>query len=87
MARPKKNTEAAPAAKKRGRKPKTEAAPAEKKTTPKNLRDVGRFHQLAWGGGQITVPKELVQYLPFENTDKLMIEYEKGELIVTKLNE
>ena len=50
-------------------------------------RDVGRYHKLPWGGGQITVPKDLVKEIELENKDKVMIEYDekKGELRVGKL--
>ncbi|MFC2154289.1 AbrB/MazE/SpoVT family DNA-binding domain-containing protein [Candidatus Altiarchaeota archaeon] len=51
-------------------------------------RDVGRYHELAWGGGQITIPKELVKGLNLKNKDKIFIEFDskKKELRVTKLN-
>ncbi len=52
------------------------------------IRDVGRYHQLAWGGGQITIPKELVKALDLNNKDKIYIEFDpkKKELRITKLN-
>ncbi|MFH1125621.1 MAG: AbrB/MazE/SpoVT family DNA-binding domain-containing protein [Candidatus Altiarchaeota archaeon] len=51
-------------------------------------RDVGRYHKLPWGGGQITIPKDLVKEMRLENKDKIMIEYDsaKKELKITKLN-
>lgn len=72
-------------------KPKAtpKAKPEETKTTqeePTLIRDVGRYHQLGWGGGQITVPKEMVPVLDLSNKDKLMLVAKEGELIVTKLN-
>jgi len=50
-------------------------------------RDVGRYHRLAWGGGQVTIPKDLVKALALKNKDKLMIEYDekKKEIKITKL--
>lgn len=55
--------------------------------TNRMKRDVGRYHKLPWGGGQITVPKELVEELGLNNKDKLLIEYDprKKELKLTKL--
>lgn len=52
------------------------------------IRDVGRYHQLAWGGGQITIPKELVKALDLKNKDKIYIEFDtkKKELKISKLN-
>jgi|GEM_PF-1619159 bifunctional DNA-binding transcriptional regulator/antitoxin component of YhaV-PrlF toxin-antitoxin module len=51
-------------------------------------RDVGRYHKLPWGGGQITIPKDLVKEMKLESKDKLMIEYDsiKKELKISKLN-
>lgn len=51
-------------------------------------RDVGRYHKLQWGGGQITIPKDLVQEMKLENRDKIMIEYDpnKKSITITKLN-
>ena len=51
-------------------------------------RDVGRYHQLAWGGGQVTIPKDLVRDLNLKNKDKIFIEYDskKKEIRITKLN-
>jgi hypothetical protein len=83
-------TDAAPIVKKTGATPaakKPDVATAAKKTATKDLRDVGRFHLLTWGGGQITIPKELVQFLPFKNTDKLMLQYSDDGLTISKLNE
>ncbi|HDH41814.1 MAG TPA: AbrB/MazE/SpoVT family DNA-binding domain-containing protein [Candidatus Altiarchaeales archaeon] len=50
-------------------------------------RDVGRYHKLPWGGGQLTIPKDLVKELKLENKDKVLIEYDsnKRELKITKL--
>ncbi len=50
-------------------------------------RDVGRYHKLPWGGGQLTIPKDLVRELKLENKDKVLIEYDsnKRELRITKL--
>ncbi|MEA1924404.1 MAG: AbrB/MazE/SpoVT family DNA-binding domain-containing protein [Candidatus Altiarchaeota archaeon] len=50
-------------------------------------RDVGRYHKLPWGGGQITVSKDLVKLLNLTNKDKVLIEYDegKGELKISKL--
>jgi bifunctional DNA-binding transcriptional regulator/antitoxin component of YhaV-PrlF toxin-antitoxin module len=51
-------------------------------------RDVGRYHKLPWGGGQITIPKDLVKEMKLENKDKIMIEYDssKKSITITKLN-
>ncbi|MDD5111196.1 MAG: AbrB/MazE/SpoVT family DNA-binding domain-containing protein [Candidatus Altiarchaeota archaeon] len=51
-------------------------------------RDVGRYHKLPWGGGQITIPKDLVKEMRLENKDKLFIEYDpvKKELKIARLN-
>ena len=38
-----------------------------------------------YGGGQITVPKEMVNALGYENKEKLKLEYTNNKLIVTKL--
>jgi bifunctional DNA-binding transcriptional regulator/antitoxin component of YhaV-PrlF toxin-antitoxin module len=50
-------------------------------------RDVGRYHKLPWGGGQLTIPKDLVKELKLTNKDKVLLEYdiEKKELKITKL--
>jgi bifunctional DNA-binding transcriptional regulator/antitoxin component of YhaV-PrlF toxin-antitoxin module len=50
-------------------------------------RDVGRYHKLAWGGGQVTIPKDLVKALSLKNKEKLMLEYDekKKEIKITKL--
>lgn len=50
-------------------------------------RDVGRYHKLPWGGGQLTIPKDLVKELKLNNKDKVLIEYDpdKKELKITKL--
>lgn len=49
-------------------------------------RDIGRFHILGWGGGQITLPKELVPSIPWKNKDKLFLELEDGVLRISRLN-
>ncbi len=51
------------------------------------MRDSGRYHKLPWGGGQITLPKDLVEALKLKNKDKVMLEYdeETNELKITKL--
>ena len=51
------------------------------------MRDAGRYHKLPWGGGQLTLSKDLVKKLKLENKDKVLIEYDEstGELRVTKL--
>ena len=51
-------------------------------------RDVGRYHKLQWGGGKITIPKDLVKEMRLENKDKIMIEYDpaKKSITITKLN-
>jgi bifunctional DNA-binding transcriptional regulator/antitoxin component of YhaV-PrlF toxin-antitoxin module len=51
-------------------------------------RDVGRYHKLPWGGGQITIPKDLVREMRLDNKDKVMVEYDsiKKEIRITKLN-
>ena len=44
------------------------------------MRDVGRYHKLPWGGGQITIPSDLAEKINLKNKDKVMIEYnEKTE--------
>jgi hypothetical protein len=48
--------------------------------------DVGRYHTLQWGGGQITIPKELMQYIPWKNREKIWIELGRGELTLRLLN-
>ncbi len=50
-------------------------------------RDVGRYHKLPWGGGQLTIPKDLVKELNLGNKDKVLLEYDSGknELRITKL--
>lgn len=50
-------------------------------------RDVGRYHKLPWGGGQLTIPKDLVKELKLDNKDKVLIEYDpnKKELKIIKL--
>ena len=50
-------------------------------------RDVGRYHKLPWGGGQVTISKDLVKLLNLRNKDKLLIEYDeaKKELKISKL--
>ncbi|HIE34523.1 MAG TPA: AbrB/MazE/SpoVT family DNA-binding domain-containing protein [Candidatus Altiarchaeales archaeon] len=50
-------------------------------------RDVGRYHKLPWGGGQLTIPKDLVKTLNLKNKDKVLMEYDpkKKELKITKL--
>ncbi len=50
-------------------------------------RDVGRYHKLPWGGGQLTIPKDLVGELKLTNKDKVLIEYDpaKKEMRITKL--
>ena len=50
-------------------------------------RDVGRYHKLKWGGGQITLPKDLVEDLGLHNKDKVLIEYDtkKKEIRLKKL--
>lgn len=52
----------------------------------KNTRDVGRFHELKWGGGQITIPKNLVSAIGLENKDKVMISKKGSSIIIEKLN-
>ncbi len=51
------------------------------------MRDSGRYHKLPWGGGQITLSKDLVKVLDLKNKDKVLIEYDEasGEVKVTKL--
>lgn len=51
------------------------------------MRDKGRYHRLPWGGGQITISKEMAKDLNLKDKDKLLIEYdtEKKELLITKL--
>jgi len=50
-------------------------------------RDRGRFHLLWWGGGQITISRDLARELPFKNKNKVLIEYdkEKEALLFTEL--
>ncbi|MBN2014273.1 MAG: AbrB/MazE/SpoVT family DNA-binding domain-containing protein [Candidatus Altiarchaeota archaeon] len=50
-------------------------------------RDVGRYHKLPWGGGQLTIPKDLVKELRLNNKEKVLLEYDpnKKELRITKL--
>lgn len=50
-------------------------------------RDVGRYHRLPWGGGQITISKDLVKLLDLQNKDKVLIEYDEDEkqIKITKL--
>ncbi len=45
-------------------------------------RNVGRYYKLSWGGGQITIPKDMAKEIEFKNKDKTMIEYDeqKNEL-------
>jgi len=52
------------------------------------LRDVGRYHELTWGGGQVTISKELKKNLPWENKDKIFVEYDEAadELRISRLN-
>ncbi len=54
----------------------------DKRRTSK--RDVGRYHRLPWGGGQITFPKALAQFQTFlDNTDKVLVEYDQIEEKIT----
>jgi hypothetical protein len=53
---------------------------------PGVVRDVGRFHQLRWGGGQVTVSKELTARLPWDSKSKLLLELEGGVLRLSLLN-
>jgi len=50
-------------------------------------RNVGRYHKLVWGGGQITIPRDLAREIEFKNKDKMMIEYDekKNELRIRVL--
>lgn len=52
----------------------------------KIIRDVGRFHLLAWGGGQVTIPKDMTKNLNLDNKDKIMIEGTPDKITITKLN-
>jgi len=51
------------------------------------MRDTGRYHKLPWGGGQLTISKDLVKLLELENKDKVLIEYDDKNRVlrVTKL--
>jgi len=50
-------------------------------------RDVGRYHKLPWGGGQLTIPKDLVKALNLGNREKVMLEYDEDNegLRITRL--
>lgn len=51
------------------------------------MRDVGRFHTLPWGGGQITIPSDLTKKISLKNKEKVMIEYNEKteEMRISKL--
>lgn len=51
------------------------------------MRDAGRFHRLPWGGGQLTIPKDIVKALNLKNKDKVLIKYDpkNEEIKITKL--
>jgi len=55
---------------------------------PGVLRDVGRYHQLRWGGGQVTLSKEMAAQLPWGNATKLFLVYDPqaGTLTLSELN-
>ncbi len=50
------------------------------------LKTASRFYiNSTYGGGQITVPKEMVEVLGYKNKEKLKLEYSDNKLTITRL--
>jgi len=50
------------------------------------IKTASRFYiNSTYGGGQITVPKEMVNALGYKNKEKLKLEYKNNKLTVTRL--
>ncbi|HIE33679.1 MAG TPA: AbrB/MazE/SpoVT family DNA-binding domain-containing protein [Candidatus Altiarchaeales archaeon] len=51
------------------------------------MRYASRFHKLRCGGGQLTIPKDLVKALNLGNREKVMLEYDEDNegLRITRL--
>jgi len=48
-------------------------------------RDVGRFHTLPWGGGQVTIGKDLAKLIQWRNGQKVLIVVEDKITTITEL--